>query len=248
MANSIDFPHLPDRFNALVVGSGGIGQALSEALLATPACRHVALASRRKDPPPADSHHRIDYDDPSSVEALHAALAHACGRLHLVIICTGLLHQPPHGPEKSLDQLEPATLSRALAVNALGPTQLLKTLLPLLQHDEPSVIAAISARVGSIDDNRLGGWYSYRASKAALNQIWKTASIELGRRRRNPACVLLHPGTVDTPLSRPFQANVPAGRLFAPAKAADHLLSVLAGVTRDDNGRFIAWDGSDVPW
>lgn len=244
----MEFPHLPTEFNALVVGTGGIGRALADGLNAHPACKHLAVASRSTRPVAADSHHHIDYADADSIQQLVEGVSSACGALHLVIISTGLLHQPPTGPEKSLDQLKADTLADAFAVNAIGPTQLLRSLLPLLQHEQPAVAAALSARVGSIDDNRLGGWYSYRASKAALNQLWKTAAIELKRRRSNPACVLLHPGTVDTPLSEPFQANVPAEKLFEPARAARQLLAVLAGVTRDDSGRFLAWDGQDIPW
>ena len=248
MEQPLEFGQLPDRFNALVVGGGGIGHALAEQLHAHAQCQYLDVAGRHSRCESADSQHAIDFAEPDSAQHLADSVAAHSPRLHLVVICTGLLHQPPHGPEKSLDQVKSSTLEQAFAVNAIGPLQLLQSLLPLLTHDEPSLIAALSARVGSIEDNRLGGWYSYRASKAALNQLWKTAAIELGRRRRHPTCVLLHPGTVDTPLSRPFQANVPPERLFEPARASKQLLTVMAGVTRDDNGRFFAWDGAAIPW
>ncbi|GAB2515079.1 hypothetical protein GCM10027188_17410 [Lysobacter humi (ex Lee et al. 2017)] len=134
------------------------------------------------------------------------------------------------------------------AVNAFAPILLAQALMPQLTHREPAVFASLSARVGSIGDNRAGGWYAYRASKAAQNQLMKTFAMEWTRRAPRSICLLLHPGTVDTPLSAPFQARVPAGRLHAADAAAEHLLAVIAGCTPADTGRFLAWDGSDVPW
>jgi NAD(P)-dependent dehydrogenase (short-subunit alcohol dehydrogenase family) len=151
-------------------------------------------------------------------------------------------------PEKSLAALDRDSLSRVFALNAFAPVLLAKALLPLLGPGAPRVFASLSARVGSIGDNRLGGWYAYRASKAAQNQLLHTLAIEWRRTHPHATCVVLHPGTVDTPLSRPFQANLAADALFTPDAAARRLLGIIAGVTPADSGRFIAWDGSQVPW
>lgn len=139
-------------------------------------------------------------------------------------------------------------LARSFAINAIGPALVAKHILPLLPQDERAVFAAISARVGSIGDNRLGGWYGYRASKAALNQLIKTFSIELARRHSEAVCVGLHPGTVDTALSKPFQGSVPARQLFESDKAARQLLNVLDGLNPSDTGNLFAWDGSRLPF
>jgi NAD(P)-dependent dehydrogenase (short-subunit alcohol dehydrogenase family) len=134
------------------------------------------------------------------------------------------------------------------ALNAFAPILLASALLPLLDQGHPCVFASLSARVGSIGDNRLGGWYVCRASKAAQNQLLRTFALELARRNHQATCLLLHPGTVDTPLSAPFQGRVPAERLFTPDRAARHLLDIIAGAMPRDNGRFLAWDGQPIPW
>jgi NAD(P)-dependent dehydrogenase (short-subunit alcohol dehydrogenase family) len=137
---------------------------------------------------------------------------------------------------------------RSFAVNALGPLLLAKHLHPLLAHAQPAVLVNLSARVGSIGDNRLGGWYAYRGAKAAQNQFTRTLSIELARRAPNLVCVALHPGTVDTGLSKPFQGSVDAAKLFSPRYSAQRLLAVIDGLRREHSGRFFAWDGSEIPW
>ena len=138
-------------------------------------------------------------------------------------------------------------LARIFAVNTIGPALVLKHFAPLLPRTGRSVIALLSARVGSISDNRLGGWYGYRASKAALNQLVRTASIEVARSRRDAVIVGLHPGTVETPLSAPFRGNVSPGKLFTPRVSAAHLLTAIEGLTPADSGKCFAWDGSEVP-
>lgn len=166
----------------------------------------------------------------------------------LVIAATGLLHGPGLAPEKTYRSLNRESLTDVFAVNAVGPALLAKHFLPLAPPRSKSVFAAISARVGSIGDNRLGGWHSYRASKAALNMLIRTLAIEHKRSRPFGACVALHPGTVDTPLSRPFQSNVPQGGLFSASHAAGQLLEVISGLEPEQTGRFFAWDGSEIPW
>jgi len=159
-----------------------------------------------------------------------------------------MLHGQGRGPEKRLADLDPAALAQAFAVNAIGPALVLKHFAPQLPREGKAVLAVLTARVGSISDNRSGGWYGYRAAKAAANQLVRTAAIEIGARRPNAICVALHPGTVDTALSAPFQRNVPEGKLFTPDFAAERLLAVIDGLTTADSGGFFAWDGEAIPY
>ncbi|MEM8644617.1 MAG: SDR family oxidoreductase, partial [Pseudomonadota bacterium] len=149
-------------------------------------------------------------------------------------------------PEKTWRDISPETMSHALALNTIGPALIMKHVLPQLPSSGKAVFATLSARVGSIDDNRLGGWYSYRASKAALNQIVRTAAIELKRSRPDAICVSLHPGTVDTPLSQPFARR--GLQVQAPSASAAHLMSVIDSLKPEDTGRFFDWRGDPVPW
>jgi NAD(P)-dependent dehydrogenase (short-subunit alcohol dehydrogenase family) len=164
-----------------------------------------------------------------------------------VIVATGLLHADGVTPERSNAALDPRQLMRLFAINAVGPALIAKHVLPLLPRGERSVFAALSARVGSIGDNRLGGWHSYRASKAALNMLIRTLAIELERTRPQAILVGLHPGTVDTELSKPFQRGVPEGRLFTPDQSAERLLAVVDGLEPEDSGGVFAWDGQRIP-
>ncbi len=171
--------------------------------------------------------------------SIAAAAAHAAAG--------GLLHAPGRRPEKSLRELDPAWLQHNFLVNSVGPALLLKHFLPLLRRDERAVFAALSARVGSISDNRLGGWYSYRASKAALNMLVATAAIELKRTHPRALLIGLHPGTVDSRLSAPFQTQLRAGQLQTPQQAAAHLHRVIESADAALSGHCLAWDGSVVP-
>lgn len=248
---------LPDKFNALIVGaSRGIGLALVEALCTEPRCGQVFAACR--EPEQADALHaaargdcrvravRADVTDAQSLDAARDQIETHARQLHLLIVTAGLLHDGPLQPERRLEDLNAAAAVQSFRVNALGPLLVAQQMLPLLTHDAPAVFASLSARVGSISDNRLGGWYSYRASKAAQNQYLKTLAIELARRAKNLQVAVLHPGTVDTGLSQPFQGSVPADRLFSPERAARQLLQVIDGL--DASGRFLAWDGGEIPW
>jgi NAD(P)-dependent dehydrogenase (short-subunit alcohol dehydrogenase family) len=163
-----------------------------------------------------------------------------------VIDATGFLHDENQSPEKTWRQLDAAWLARSFALNAIGPALLMKHVLPLLPREGKAVFATLSARVGSIGDNRLGGWYAYRASKAALNQLVRTASVELARRSPDALCIALHPGTVATPLSAPFAATGP--QVHTPAAAVRHMLAVIGQLTADANGGFFDWRGQTVPW
>lgn len=222
--------------SAVVIGArGGIGAALVEALREEGGHAAVHAFARPE----------LDILDEASIAAAAAKVA-AGPPPGLVIVATGLLHAGDRGPEKSLKELDAAWLSTTLAVNAIGPALVAKHFLPLLPKGERGVFAALSARVGSISDNRLGGWYGYRAGKAALNQLIRTLSIEMKRLNDRAIVVGLHPGTVDTSLSKPFQKNVSAGQLFDAGRAAVQLLDVIDGLGVKDSGNLIAWDGATV--
>lgn len=243
----------------LVTGaSGGIGLAILRALLDDAQVGGVHAVSRGATSHPelaalAGAHgarlQRVDAD--LSRDDGFAAVRHALRdtpALDLVVHAAGVLHADHVAPEKSVGEVRRATLESVFALNAFAPILLAQALMPWLAGRRPVVFASLSARVGSIGDNRAGGWYAYRASKAAQNQLMRTFAIEW--RRRNPygICLLLHPGTVATPLSAPFRSRVPADRLFAPEDAAAKLLRIIASSTPADTGRFVAWDGSDIPW
>ncbi len=231
---------------AMVIGAnGGIGAALVAGLAGSGRYTRIIAAARRAPAalPDGVDYHPIDLADPASIEA---AAARIDAPLTRVIVATGILHDEAGGPERSLRDLDADRLAHLFAINTIGPALALRHFAPLLVKDAPSAIACISARVGSISDNRLGGWYGYRASKAALNQIVRTAAIELARSHRQATCVALHPGTVDTALSAPFRKGVPPDRLFTPAHSAARLLAVLDALTPADSGRVFAWDGSEV--
>ncbi len=230
---------------AVVVGaSGGIGKALSVALADRGALVH-ALSRRGVATDARLVPGTIDIEDETSIANAASALRDE-GPLDLVFVATGLLHAAGVVPEKSYRQLSGASFERYFAVNATGPALVAKHFLPLLRKDRASVFAALSARVGSIGDNRLGGWHGYRASKAALNMIVKTLAIELVRTHPLAACVALHPGTVATELSQPFQRGVQPDKLFTAEVAAGHLLDVIAGLSPSDSGGILAWDGTTI--
>jgi NAD(P)-dependent dehydrogenase (short-subunit alcohol dehydrogenase family) len=191
----------------------------------------------------------LDLLDESSIAAAASAVGARAARLALVINCAGVLHEPGGmQPERRLADVKVESFVQSVRVNALGPLLMAKHFEPLLRSAQRTVFASISARVGSIGDNRLGGWYAYRASKAAQNMATRNLSIELRRRARGIICVALHPGTVDTALSEPFQSRVPSNKLFTPAQAAENLLAVVDSLDPDSNGKFYAWDGSEIPW
>ena len=237
----------PGGGSAVVVGaSGGIGAALVAALLEDPAFTTVFALSRRGIAGLDGRLHRLraDVTDEAS---LAAAAAQLPAPVRLIIVATGTLHNGALQPEKTYRALDAAALLESYRVNTIGPALVAKHMLPLLDPARRSVFAALSARVGSIGDNRAGGWHSYRASKAALNMIIRNLAIETARRTPETICVGLHPGTVDTPLSRPFQRNVAPGQLFTAAYSAACLLAVIDGLTPADSGAVLAWDGATIP-
>ncbi len=190
----------------------------------------------------------MDVVDDSQIAGAIATIQKHTDQLHLVINCVGFLQAGNVAPEKSLRQIDAAHLLQYFQVNSISAILLAKHLLPLLNHSRPNIFATLSAKIGSIGDNRLGGWYGYRASKAALNMFLKTASIEYGRRSPQTAIVMLHPGTTDTQLSAPFQRSVPPGKLFPVERTVRQLVEVLQWVSPKETGSFYSWDGSRLPW
>lgn len=235
----------PDGTEAVVIGaSGGIGAQVAALLAADPAVALVHALARTPMTPVSEkvTTGTVDILDEDSL----AAAAARVDAPRLVFVATGLLHDDALGPEKSWRQLDLDWMDRVMRVNAFGPALAAKHFLPKLPREGRAVFAAISARVGSISDNRLGGWYGYRASKAALNMLLKSLSVELARTHKE-ACILgLHPGTVDTRLSQPFQRGVPDGKLFSPAHSAERLLDVLDSTGPERSGTLLAWDGSEI--
>ena len=189
----------------------------------------------------------MDVGEEQSIAGAAEAVAHR--PLDLVIVATGMLHRDTAvQPEKTLRDIDPTAMMENFRVNTVGPALVAKHFLPTLRRSGKTVFAALSARVGSIGDNRLGGWTSYRSSKSALNMVLKTLSIEHARRFPDSVVAALHPGTVDTALSSPFQRRVPEGKLFSPAQSVGHMLSVIDRLTASDTGGFFAWDGASIDY
>jgi NAD(P)-dependent dehydrogenase (short-subunit alcohol dehydrogenase family) len=243
-------PFLDASSVAVVIGaSGGIGAALVSALRQHTAVGSIIATGHVHEPAtlPGVETSMLDILDEDALAAL-AERASAVGSVRLVLVASGLLHTSSGlAPEKSWRALDLASLQEVFAVNTFGPALVGKHFLPLLPRQGRAIFAALSARVGSIEDNRLGGWHAYRASKAALNMLLRNFSIELARRAPEAVCVGLHPGTVDTPLSSPFQRAVKPQKLFTPKEAALHLLKVLDGLAPADSGDVYAWDGQRIP-
>ena len=232
-------PSLPGGGVALIVGSaGGIGGSLVRAAETSGRFAHVLALSRRSQPP-------LDLEDEGSIEAA-ASRAASLGDIRLCVVATGLLHADGMQPEKAMREIDPAAMAKSFAINATGPALVMKHVLPRLPRQGRCLFAVLSARVGSIGDNRLGGWYAYRASKAALNQIVRTAAIELARRRPEALCVALHPGTVDTGLSSPFART--GLSIASPDAAAASILHCLDGLVPGDSGGFFDRTGQPLPW
>lgn len=231
--------------HAIVFGAtGGIGLALVAALAARG--WHVAAGSRGAVAVPgADTAFAFDLDDEDSIAAAAAGLNPAAS---LVLVATGALTLPDgRGPERSLRQLDAQALAAAFRINTIGPALIAKHVLPRLPRERRSVFAALGARVGSIGDNRLGGWHGYRASKAALAMLIRNFAIELARTHPQAVIVGLHPGTVATPLSAPFTKGARGDAVLRPEEAADRLLAVIGELTPEQSGRVVDWRGAIVP-
>lgn len=247
---AIEFSSFPNGFNAVVIGaSGGIGQAFVRGLSEVPNVGNIFAVSRHSVDLPNVRYICGDITDESSIAKAASEVHEHCKAVNLVIVATGILHDDQGvEPEKSLANIKPENFERIFALNTTGPAIAMKHFLPLLPRDENGIFAALSARVGSIEDNHLGGWYGYRASKAALNMLIKSASIEVARRYKRAAVIGLHPGTVKTSLSEPFSRNVPEGKLFTPEYAASCLLNVMSGLDETHTGKIFDYAGQQIPY
>ena len=244
----VSLEYLKEDASIVVVGAGGgIGAEFVRQLSSSSRVGRVFALHRQPPPAPAAGIENVacDLTDEESIRQAAASVA-AHGPVDAVIVATGLLHDGDIQPEKSLRSISADAMLEVFRINTVGPILLAKHFLPLLRRDATTLFAALSARVGSISDNRLGGWASYRASKAALNMLLRTAAIEHKRRWPETIIVALHPGTVDTNLSSPFQGRVPEGKLFTPAYSVERLLQVVSGLDATDSGGFFAWDGQPI--
>jgi NAD(P)-dependent dehydrogenase (short-subunit alcohol dehydrogenase family) len=237
LEHEMQMQSFPSGYRALVIGaSGGIGAALVAALREDPRCAQVVELGRATQP-------ALDLAEPASIERAAAELA-GQGAFQLIVNAAGVLHDESFMPEKRLADLNPAQLLATFQVNTFGPALLLRYFCGLLDRQR-GVLAMLSAKVGSIGDNRLGGWYSYRASKAALNMLIKTAAIEVRRSQPNAVLLALHPGTVNSALSQPFRG----AEIGRPAAVAAHdLLRVIDSLGPEASGSFHAYDGQPLPW
>ena len=228
---------LPNPFCALVIGSSGtIGGAFVELLNSNPSCSKVIGIHRHSEP-------SIDYQNPDSIESCATALSEE-GPFHLIINTIGVLHSSDWMPEKKMDDLNTEQLIELMKINAIGPALTIRHFSKLLDPKN-SIMITLSAKVGSIEDNRLGGWYSYRASKAALNMLIKTASIEWARTKPNTALIAIHPGTVNSGLSKPFRGE----QIGRPANdAVSDMFRVIENLKKEDSGSFVSYSGEKLPW
>jgi NAD(P)-dependent dehydrogenase (short-subunit alcohol dehydrogenase family) len=245
------------KLTALVIGAGhGIGLGFVRQLLAKTEIgwvyatyRHSASATELLAITDSRLHClQMDITDEAQIATTIAKIQSETKAIHYMINSVGILHEGEIQPEKSLRQIDADRLLRYFQVNSIGAMLLFKYIQPLLKHPDRSIVATISAKVGSIGDNQSGGWYGYRASKAALNMFIKTTSIEYKRTCPQAIVVALHPGTTDTNLSLPFQRNVPPEKLFSIDRTVEQLLTVIDRLEAPDSGEFFSWDGTRLPW
>jgi NAD(P)-dependent dehydrogenase (short-subunit alcohol dehydrogenase family) len=246
--------------NILIIGaSQGIGNGFVEQLISEDNIGHIFATYRTEESaqkllslktlyPDKLTIIQVDVTVENDIQQAITVIKSQVNKLHFVINCVGILHENDLQPEKSLKHLNSENLLRYFQVNTIPTALFAKHLQPLLKHSQSSIFATISAKVGSIEDNKLGGWYGYRASKAALNMLIKNIAIEYSRVSKNTIVIALHPGTTNTQLSAPFQKNVPPEKLFSVSLCTQQLLSIINNITINDNGKFFSWDGNNLPW
>ena len=243
-----------NRQEALLIGAGSdIGQSVASALKETEEFDKIHLVSRKPTSNAALLNSSIfkNYicdNKEDSIRRVLEEISSAGSSPCSIVICNGILHSDKISPERRLEQISASSLEKIFRINAIIPMLWLSELVNHLSKTSPSVVAVLSARVGSITDNKLGGWYSYRASKSALNMLLKTAAIEYSRRNRMVKLLSLHPGTVDTKLSKPFQRSIPKEQIFTPDYAASRLLKIMGSISHDGELDYLDWEGKEIPW
>ena len=230
---------------ALVVGAGGIGRQIAEDLASKENNLEVILCGRKN---VFKNFWELDIENENSLKDFKDKLSKSKLNLRLVLNATGRLHSEKLNPEKRLQHINKENLIESFSINAFAPILLAKTIEEFINKELEFNFASISARVGSITDNKTGGWYAYRAAKSAQNQLFKSLSIEWARKYPKAIITLLHPGTVNTNLSKPFHKFVPKDKLFSPKKTSSYLIDILRHQKPIDSGKFIAWDGKEIPW
>ena len=230
---------------ALVVGAGGIGRQIAEDLASKENNLEVILCGRKN---VFKNFWELDIENENSLKDFKDKLSKSKLNLRLVLNATGRLHSEKLNPEKRLQHINKENLIESFSINAFAPILLAKTIEEFINKELEFNFASISARVGSITDNRTGGWYAYRAAKSAQNQLFKSLSIEWARKYPKAIITLLHPGTVNTNLSKPFHKFVPKDKLFSPQKTSNYMIDILRNQKPTDSGKFIAWDGKEIPW
>ena len=230
---------------ALIVGAGGIGKQIAEDLASKENNLQVILCGRKN---VFKNFWELDIENENSLKDFKEKLSKSKLNLRLVLNATGRLHSEKLNPEKRLQHINKENLIESFSINAFAPILLAKTIEEFINKELEFNFASISARVGSITDNKTGGWYAYRAAKSAQNQLFKSLSIEWARKYPKAIITLLHPGTVNTNLSKPFHKFVPKDKLFSPQKTSNYMLDILRKQKPIDSGKFIAWDGKEIPW
>ena len=230
---------------ALVVGAGGIGRQIAEDLASKENNLEVILCGRKN---VFKNFWELDIENENSLKDFKDKLSKSKLNLRLVLNATGRLHSEKLNPEKRLQHINKENLIESFSINAFAPILLAKTIEEFINKELEFNFASISARVGSITDNKTGGWYAYRAAKSAQNQLFKSLSIEWARKYPKAIITLLHPGTVNTNLSKPFHKFVPKDKLFSPQKTSSYLIDIVRHQKPTDSGKFIAWDGKEIPW
>ena len=263
-SNETPSPLAPIMTDIVIGASGGIASAVLARLLVDSSVDQLIAISRKDCPESFIGHSKltwivIDYTEDNIKDTLQTLRDKSKASAMIfkrVFICHGILHGSPEsdfygrpfGPEKRLEELDSDTLHEVFHANTVVPMLWIKNLRPLLASKHPCHISVLSARVGSIGDNHLGGWYAYRASKSALNMLLKTAAIEYSRRASNVKIIAFHPGTTDTALSKPFQKNVPENKLFAPDFVAERLIGIMNTAAVDGELAYLDWDNKTIQW